>query len=437
MGILIMSQKEREQLKVFEKLAAAEITQIAAAKMLKLSTRWVRKKLKRYKSRGDAGLVHLGRGKPSPNRWNTEEQCLIVDLLKSEWKGFGPTFVSEKLNELKNIKVSSETVRQMMIAKGFWIVGKRKQKHRKWRERKLMIGVMVQLDGSPHDWFEGRGAKCTLVVFIDDATSQILWLEFVENESFKGVSRATKKYMEKHGRPISFYVDYGAVFSVNLNNADREKITQFECAIKDLNVDIIHARSPQAKGRVERCNKTMQDRLVKEMRLAGISSIEEANKFVQESNFIEKHNAKFAIPPAQKGNAHRSIEGYDLYRIFCAREERVITNDFTISYKGTIIQLIKQQPTIIRPKNRVMVCEHLDGKITICIRNTQLNFEEIGMRKRKQNPVDYVCMENENQMESRVKSPCRRQRQNPVFCCTENDRKSEKFDVKNRNFSLC
>ena len=437
MGKLIMSKKEREHLKVFEKLEADELTQVAAAKMLKLSTRWVRKKLKRYKTRGDAGLVHLGRGKPSPNRWNTEEQSLTVDLLKSEWKGFGPTFVSEKLNELKNIKVSSETVRQMMIAKGFWVAGKRKQKHRKWRERKLMVGVLVQLDGSPHDWFEGRGPKCTLLVFIDDATSQILWLEFVKSESFKGVAGAAKKYMEKHGRPISFYVDFGSVFSVNLNNYDREKITQFEYAMKALEVEVIHARSPQAKGRVERCNKTMQDRLVKEMRLAGISSIEAANKFVQDGDFIANHNAKFAVPPAQKGNTHRSIEDYDLYKIFCIREERVITNDFTIGYKGKIIQLVEQQPTIIRPKNRVVVREHLDRKITIHLRNSQLNFEEIGMRKRKQNPVDYVFMENENQMESRVKSPCRRQRQNSIFCCAENDCDSENSGVKNRNFSLC
>ena len=437
MGKLVMSKKEREQLKVFEKLAANEITQIASAQMLKVSSRWVRKKLKRYKSRGDAGLVHLARGKPSPNRWNSEEQMLTVDLLKSEWNGFGPTFVSEKLNDLKNIKVSAETVRQMMITKGFWVAGKRKQKHRKWRERKLMIGILVQLDGSPHDWFEGRGPKCTLLVFIDDATSQILWLEFAKSESFKGVAGAAKKYMKKHGRPISFYVDFGSVFSVNLNNPEREKITQFECVMKNLDVEVIHARSPQAKGRVERCNKTMQDRLVKEMRLAGISSIEEANKFVREGRFIEKHNAKFAVPPAQKGNAHRSIEGYDLYKTFCLREERVITNDFTISYKGKIIQLAKQQSTIIRPKNRVVVREHLDRKITIHIRNMQLNFEEIGMRKIKQNPVDYVLIENENQMESRVKSPCRRQRQNSIFCCAENDCDSENFEVKNRNFSLC
>lgn len=430
MDKLIMSRKEREQLKVFEKLAAGEITQAAAAQMLKISTRWARKKLKRYKTHGDAGLVHLSRGKLSSKRWNSQEQALTIDLLKSEWQGFGPTFVSEKLKELKNIKVSNETVRQMMIAKGLWTSGRKKQQHRKWRERKLMVGILVQLDGSPHDWFEGRAPKCTLLVFIDDATSKILWLEFVESESFNGVAGAAKKYLEKYGRPVSFYVDYGAVFSVNLNNPERDKITQFERVMKELDIDVIHASSPQAKGRVERCNKTMQDRLVKEMRLAGISSIEEANRFVQNGNFIARHNTRFALPPAQDGDAHRSIQGYDLYKIFCAQEERVITNDFTISYKGKIMQLTKQQPTIIRPKNRVIVCEHLDEKVTVRIRNSQLNFKEIGMRKRKLTPIDYVLQENDKCQEHMPSSvPFKEDLKELVG--------KGNLNVENRNFSLC
>jgi len=292
-----------------------------------------------------------------------------------------------------------------------------------------MKGMLVQLDGSPHDWFEGRAPKCTLLVFIDDATSEILWLEFVESESFNGVAGATKKYIESHGRPISFYVDYGAVFSVNLNNPEREKTTQFEYIMKKLDIDIIHASSPQAKGRVERCNKTMQDRLVKEMRLAEIASIEEANRFVQNGDFIANHNAKFAVPPAQDGNAHRSVLEYDLYKIFCSREERVITNDFTISYKGKIIQLTKRQPTIIRPKNRVTICEHLDGKITIGIRNRQLSFKEIGMRKRKLSPVDYVSQERNNLQEKVT--------QQSHFEENFNDLNQSGFICKNRNFSCC
>jgi len=408
---------------------SGEITQVSAAQLLKVTPRWVRKKLKRYKKYGDVGIVHKSRGKPSAKRWDASEKALAINLLKSEWQGFGPTFVSEKLKEFKNITVSNETVRQMMIANCLWIPGRRKQQNRKRRDRKLMKGMLVQLDGSPHDWFEGRAPKCTLLVFIDDATSEILWLEFVESESFNGVAGATKKYIESHGRPISFYVDYGAVFSVNLNNPEREKTTQFEYIMKKLDIDIIHASSPQAKGRVERCNKTMQDRLVKEMRLAEIASIEEANRFVQNGDFIANHNAKFAVPPAQDGNAHRSVLEYDLYKIFCSREERVITNDFTISYKGKIIQLTKRQPTIIRPKNRVTICEHLDGKITIGIRNRQLSFKEIGMRKRKLSPVDYVSQERNNLQEKVT--------QQSHFEENFNDLNQSGFICKNRNFSCC
>jgi len=427
MGILVMSRKEREQLKVFERLNSGEITQAIAAQMLKLSDRWVREKLRRYRAQGDAGLVHQNRGRPSQRQWNSDEKTLAIELLKSEWRGFGPTFASEKLAELKNIKVSAETLRKAMIANGLWMPGRKKAKHRKWRERKLMLGILVQLDGSPHDWFEGRSPKCTLLVFIDDATSKILWLEFVESESFNGVAGAAKRYLEKYGRPVSFYTDYGSVFSVNLNNSERDKITQFESIMKRLDVDVIHAGSPQAKGRVERCNKTMQDRLIKEMRLAGVSSIEEANRFVREGDFIAKHNAKFAVPPAKDGDAHKSAQEYDLDKIFCTREERVVTNDFTISYHGKIIQITKKQPTIIRPKNRVVVREHLDGRITISIRNSLLNYKEIGMRKKKMNPVDYVLMENENGHESGAN----------VIPFKENfcESNSDGAKVENRNFS--
>jgi transposase len=425
MDKIIMSRKEREQLKVFEKLVAGDLTQKAAGQMLNVSDRWIRTKLKRYREQGDVGLVHQGRGKQSSKRWDSNERALTIDLLKSEWHGFGPTFVAEKLKELKGITISDETVRLAMIAEGLWVPGKRKQKHRKLRERKLMVGILVQLDGSPHDWFEGRAPKCTLLVFIDDATSKILWLEFVESESFDGVAGAAKKYIETHGRPIGFYVDYGSVFSVNLNNPDRDKTTQFERIMQELAIKVNHANSPQAKGRVERCNSTMQDRLVKEMRLAGIFSMEQANKFVQQGDFIKKHNAKFAVPPAQEGDAHRSTQGYDLDKIFCTQEERVVTNDFTISYKGKVIQLTKHQPAIIRPKNRVIVCQHLDGKMTVRIRNCQLNFEEIGMRKTKElSPVEYV---NNGKMSPAL----------PLVGVLREAMNNHKLKIEKRNFSCC
>ncbi len=241
---------------------------------------------------------------------------------------------------------------------------------------------MLQLDGSPHDWFEGRGEKCTLLVFIDDATSKILWLEFAKSESLFGVMSATKNYFEAYGRPHSFYTDYGSVFNVNLNNKDKSKITQFEKMMKELDVSIIKAKSPQAKGRVERVNQALQDRLVKEMRLANICTIEEANKFVKEV-YITKHNSLFVVPAALDGDEHRSLDGYDLDSIFSIKQERVIQNDFTVQYKNKILQLEKHQKAHIRPKEIVLIRENLKKDINISIRSIDLDFFEIANRPPK------------------------------------------------------
>ena len=316
----------------------------------------------------------------------------------------------------------------MMITEGLWIPGKRRTKYRNMRDRRLMIGALIQLDGSPHDWFEGRADKCTLLVFIDDATSRIMWLEFVKSEFFEGVASATQKYIQAHGRPVALYVDYGSVFSINKSNLDRNKFTQFERIMADLGVHINHAGSPQAKGRVERCNGTMQDRLVKEMRLVGISSMEAANQFVQNGDFIAKHNAKYAVPPAQEADAHRSAADYNLYQVFCSQEERVITNDFTITYKNKIIQLEKQQLISIRPRNRVVVYEHLDQKITLSFKNNPLQFKEIGMKKLK--PTDYVLLENERGREQNRQAF-------PVYGSLKKAANNHGFEIGNRNFSPC
>jgi len=355
---------------------------------------------------------------------------LAIDLLKSEgWRGFGPKFAVEQLRK-KGIIVSNETIRKIMIEEGLWTPGKKKIKHRKWRERKKAFGILIQLDGSPHDWFEGRGPKCTLLVFIDDATSKILWLEFVDSESFRAVASATKKYIKTYGRPFSFYVDFGSVFSVNLNNSERDKKTEFERIMKNLLIEVSHATSPQAKGRVERANKTLQDRLVKEMRIVGISSKEAANQFVQEGSFIEEHNAKFAVEPATEGDCHRSIEEYNLNVLFCTQETRLVTNDFTVRYKCRVFQLERHKTCTIRPKNNVTICESLDGEITISIRNNQLKFKEIKMRQMgKLSPVDHILQENNILKEKNG--------QNLPLYEDLITSKNQKDESENRNFSCC
>jgi len=383
MEYLTMSNKEREQAKVFEQVKQGKITQAEAAAKLRITDRWVREKIKRYCQLDDFGLVHKSRGKASPRRWNIKHEQLLIELLKGEWHDFGPTFATEKLEELHQIIVSREVVRKAMIKAGLWRAKQKKSKHRKRRERKHMLGVMVQLDGSPHDWFEGRAGKCTLLVFIDDATSKILWLEFAESESVEALMRATKNYIQAYGIPQSFYTDHGSVFHVNLNNQESDKKTQWERACGQLGIKIIHAHSPQAKGRVERCNGTLQDRLIKELRLAGISSIQAANEYLRTSNFIERHNEKFACEPAQKGDAHADWTAHNLDDIFSVYETRTLANDFTITYQKRIFQLHDQQKTYISPKDMITIKTSLDSKISLWIRKTKLEFDEIKKKPTK------------------------------------------------------
>lgn len=377
-----MSKKELEQHIVFEKLKNSEITQNVAAKKLGVTTRWVREKLKRYRSDGEAGLVHKSRGKPGTKHWDPKQKAFAIDLLRSSWLDFGPTFAVQKLFEKYGIKISKETLRKEMISAGLWIPKRARVKHRKKRERMTMLGIMIQCDGSPHDWFEGRGPWCTLLVFIDDATSRILWLEFATGESREAVMLATKHYIEKFGIPHIVYVDHGSSFHVNLNNAEGHKKTHWEVALESLGIEIKHAHSPQAKGRVERVNRTLQDRLVKEMRLEGISSIKEANKFLRESSFIRNHNGLFGERPEQSGDAHRPLARQDLESVFCTKEKRILANDFTIQYTKRIFQLLKAQKALLRPKDEIIVSEHLDGRITLSIRGIQLLFEELKCRSK-------------------------------------------------------
>ena len=398
MGNIIMSFKEKEQIEVFEKLKRKEITQVIAGQMLHMSDRSIRKKLKRYLKKGIEGLLHQNRGKPSLCAWDEKEKAFAVNFFRKGGKlfEFPPSHGAEMLEELFNIKISKETLRKELISKGLWVAGKKKPVHRKKRERKPIFGIMIQLDGSPHDWFEGRGPKCTLLVFIDDATSSLVWLEFAKSESLEAIMQATWKYFKKHGRPVCFYVDYGSVFSVNTNNLERDKVTQFERAMKELGVEVIHARSPQAKGRVERVNQTLQERLTRLMRLKNISTIEVANEFVQ-NGFLDTHNKKFSAIAEQPGNVHRSVAGIDLYNVFCTKEKRVLQQDFTVSYKNRHLQLLKHQKTIIRPKEHIIVHQHLDGKLSLWIRQVKLIFDELKQRPtRIKNAVEYVQAENEN-----------------------------------------
>ena len=397
MNYITMNRKELEQARMFTAVLSGSITQVEAAARLRMTPRWINEKIKRFRQFEEFGLIHKSRGRLSPNRLNESTRQLIVKLAKEEWHGFKPTFMAEKLEEIYKIKISKETVRNILTDEGLWDIKQRKVTYRSRRERKSMIGMMVQLDGSNHDWFEGRAKKCTLLVFIDDATSRILWLEFVPSESLRAVMQSTKNYIKKHGIPQSFYSDHGSAFHVNVYNKKSNSTTGWQRAIAHLGIEAIYANSPQAKGRVERCNRTLQDRLIKEMRLANISSIDEANQWLKTSRFIEKHNDKFAVQAAIRGNAHASTENYDLDIIFEFKETRTLSMDFTISYNNQILQLHNQQNIIIKPKTEITIKVDYNGKINLFFERTPLFFHEI----KKSIAAPGVCG---TFLESRVKS---------------------------------
>lgn len=374
-----MSRKELSHVPVFAQLAKRVIAQADAAQKLRLSVRQVQRKLCAYRKRGPRSLVHRLRGRPSNHRLPAGLKDRALALIQDHYPDFGPTFAAEKLAERQGLVIHHETLRLLLIERGFWRPHHGSLTVHLWRERKDCRGEMVQADGSPHRWFEDRAPACTLLAFIDDATSALLWLEFVEGESTAALMMATWRYLEREGRPLSLYVDRGGVFRVNIHNAEEDKLTQYARALRELDIELIHARSPQAKGRVERVFGTLQDRLVKELRLAGISTIPEANRFLREV-YLEKHNAKFAVSPKNSTDLHRDLRGYDLQNIFCTREERTVRNDLTIQYQKRWFQLAPQQPTIVTPGTVVTVSAALGGTIALSLRACTLRFHEIAER---------------------------------------------------------
>jgi hypothetical protein len=308
--------------------------------------------------------------------------------VKREYRDFGPTLAHEKLLENHGISFSVETLRQEMIKEGVW---KTKQKKKGniylLRERRAEEGELVQIDGSPHNWFEQRAPECDLLVYIDDATGKLLWLKFVKSESTESYFKATKEYLEIHGRPLSFYTDKHSVFRVNTTKVDSASIqdsngeTQFGRAMRELDIELIFANTPQAKGRVERVNQTLQNRLVKEMRLLGIDSMEKGNKYLPK--FVEKFNRKFGVVARDNKNAHRPIlKEQNLEEILCLKQTRVISKRLTIQYKNKEYK-VNLEPgyeyTMRRAK--VVVIEKMDGEVRIEYRGKKLNSSVIEVTK--------------------------------------------------------
>lgn len=373
--IITMSTKEISKLEVMQRLKSKRLRQKEAAELLGLSVRQVKRLYKTYRENGARGLVSKRRGQASNHRLKTETVEKVLELVQGKYQGFGPTLAHEKLVEVEKIHISDESVRKIMILGGVWKPRKaRKMVTHQMRERRACYGELVQIDGSPHAWFEGRAPKCTLLVFIDDATGKLLQLLFVESESFFSYGMAARLYFERCGKPVAFYSDKHGVFRVNIpNSGDGSNLTQFGRAMKDLGIEIICANTPQAKGRVERVNQTLQDRLVKEMRLRGISSMEEGNAFLPE--FIQDFNNRFAVEPLSPQDAHRPLSPYEnLDLILSWQESRSLSKNLTFQFQKTVYQIKTTRPTYALRKATVMVLLDHSGKLTVLYHQKVLEY---------------------------------------------------------------
>ena len=396
-GEVKMSPKEWRRLGIIERVIGKEMTQGKAASILSLSVRQVKRMVKKVRKEGMKGIIHHLRGKPSLRKIPEQLKKEVIDLYQERYSDFGPTLFQEKLLEKAGIKIGKETLRTWLIKEGLWEKRRKKAKHRRWRERKAYHGEMVQMDGSHHNWLEGRGPELVLMAYIDDATNTV-FARFYDYEGTIPAMDSFKGYIELYGIPHSLYLDRHSTYKSNAKitieeelEGKREPKSQFERAQEELGVEIIHANSPQAKGRIERLFKTLQDRLIKEMRLANISTKEEANKFLE--GYLPGYNERFGKLPLNRANLHREIP-QDLYldSIFSIKTKRVLRNDFTISYNNQLYQITETPPNT-RIKT-VVVEERVDGTIHITYNGIELKYKKIEKRplqqKEKEKPLQPV-----------------------------------------------
>lgn len=387
-GLLTMSMHELDRITVIKKVAEKAMKQHEAMEILDLSKRQIIRLKKKYLKGGPEALISRHRGQPSNNRHKANTKELTKKLVHAHYPDFGPTFASEKLRELHSVDVNKETLRQWMIEWQLWKAKRQKRVmvHQS-RERRACFGELVQIDGSPHAWFEGRASKCCLLVFIDDATSKLLGLRFEPQETTEGYFKLTRTYIEKHGRPLALYSDKYSVFRVNHKDCE-DKETQFGRAMRELNIELICANSPQAKGRVERVNGTLQDRLVKELRLRNISSIDAANEYAP--TFIEDFNKRFAVEPKNTDNAHRLDlpDQKQLNLIFSIKEDRTLSKNLELSYENVIYRIYINSPGYALRKAKVTVCKDLSDTVTVLYKGNILSYTTVQKQKRAPQVVD-------------------------------------------------
>jgi transposase len=395
--LLTMSNKEMTRLEAMQRIKDKRLTQKEAAGLLGISIRQVKRLWRAYRKKGVSGLVSQRRSKPSNNRLDAGVVQRVLDLIKEKYEDFGPTLAHEKLTEVHGLELSRESVRRIMIEEGVWKPKRAKKPSvHQMRERRACRGELVQIDGSDHDWFEGRGPKCTLLVYIDDATGQLLELWFVPDETFFAYCEASRHYLERCGKPVAFYSDKHGIFRVNQEQTTGlgSGLTQFGRAMQDLDIQIICANSPQAKGRVERANQTLQDRLVKELRLRGISDRQAANAYLPE--FRDDFNRRFAVLPRSTHDAHRPLlktENLDL--ILSHQKTGTLSKNLTVQSNHVIYQIQSDRPDYTLRNAQVTVCENAKGEVTILYKNVPLEYTIFHKPARQAEVVDTKTLDHQ------------------------------------------
>lgn len=372
-GLVTLSKQELDRVGVIEAVVAKRLRQVEAADELGVSVRQVKRLVQRFRANGAGALASRRRGRLSNNRLADAVRTEALERVRRCYADFGPTLAHEKLTEVHGLRLSVESLRQLMITEGLW-KPKRRRSTRPFhlRERRPRFGELVQIDGSPHDWFEGRAAACTLLVFIDDATSQLVALRFVPTETTQAYMELLRDYLDRHGRPVSLYSDRHGIFRVNAKEPTTAGLTQFSRALATLEIEAIHAHTPQAKGRVERANLTLQDRLVKEMRLAGVDSMAAGNAFLKV--FRQDYNRRFAHPPKHPENAHRPVrhDAGELDLIFTLHSERKLSRNLSLQYQNTVYQIQGRGRAL--QQARVTVCAGFDDTITLLYQGKPLAY---------------------------------------------------------------
>jgi transposase-like protein len=384
MGELRLSTRERKRLELLSRVKEGLLKLAKAGELCHLSYRQIKRVWKRYRQQGDAGLVHRGRGRASNRRIATRDRTRVLARYQERYPDFGPTLASEYLAK-DGLKVDHETLRRWLLEEGLWTKKRKRQKHRRWRERRAHRGELIQMDGSHHDWFEGRRGWAVLMVMIDDATNRT-YARLYETEDTRAAMEIFGRYVRRQGLPQALYVDHDSIYECTREARIDEDLrgegpqTQFERAMKTLAVEVIPANSPQAKGRVERRHGVFQDRLIKAMRLERISTLEAANLYL-DNVFLPDLNRRFTVRARERGDLHRPIPtGLQLKEILCFEEPRFVQNDWTVRWRNRHFQIARQHEALHLARRTVTVRERLNATIVLLYRGQRLQFRELAVR---------------------------------------------------------